>query len=73
MTLGGLGRTPRTPPPSPPAYGPVLGDEESNRGRMEEDYKRIYGLRAFSLRIRVVVSTGENETKTISACGRESF
>ena len=33
---------------------------------MEEDYKRIYGLRAFSLRIRVVVSTGENETETIS-------
>ena len=28
--------------------------------------KRIKGLRAFSIRIRVVVWTGENDTKTIS-------
>ena len=33
---------------------------------MEREYKRIQGLRAFSIRIRVVVWTGENDTKTIS-------
>ena len=33
---------------------------------MEGEYKRIYGLRAFSIRIRVVVWTGENDTETIS-------
>ena len=34
---------------------------------MEGEYKRIYKfLRAFSIRIRVVVWTGENHTETIS-------
>ena len=33
---------------------------------MEGEYKRIQGLRAFSIRIRVVVWTGENDTETIS-------
>ena len=32
---------------------------------MEGECKRIYGLRAFSIRINVVVWTGENDTKTI--------
>ena len=33
---------------------------------MEGGYKRIYGLRAFSIRIRVIVWTGENDTEMIS-------
>ena len=44
-----------------------LRREESNRGRTEGQYEKIYGIRAFSLRIRVVVWTGENDTETISA------
>ena len=34
---------------------------------MEGEYKIISGLRVFSIRIRVVVWTGENNTETISA------
>ena len=33
---------------------------------MEGEYKRIKGLRAFSIRIRVVVWTRKNDTETIS-------
>ena len=33
---------------------------------LEGEYKRIYSLRAFSIRIRVVLWTGENDTETIS-------
>ena len=33
---------------------------------MEGEYKRIKGLRASSIQIRVVVWTGENDTETIS-------
>ena len=33
---------------------------------MEGEYKRISGLRAFPMRIRVVVWTGENDTETTS-------
>ena len=33
---------------------------------MKGEYKRIQGLRAFSIRIRDVVWTGENDTETIS-------
>ena len=40
--------------------------EESIGGRVEGEYKRIKGLRASSIQIRVVVWTGENDTETIS-------
>ena len=33
---------------------------------MEVEYERILDLKAFSIRIRVVVWTGENDTETTS-------
>ena len=40
--------------------------EESNGEGLEGEYKRILGLNAFSIQIRVVVWAGENDTDTIS-------
>ena len=43
--------------------------EESNSERIEREIIREYKVTAFSIRIRIVVWTGENDTKTISADG----